>query len=93
MDKVAHYFRCDLQVHSPCDQNWKGQDAVTPEERLGYAQSLVNACREKGLDAIAITDHHEMENIFYMFVSLLRRRQMKTAILYPRTKSWSSYQE
>jgi chromosome segregation protein len=66
MDKGAHFFRCDLQVHTPRDQNWKGEDAVTPEERLRYAQSLVNACREKGLDAIAITDHHDMAFIPYV---------------------------
>jgi chromosome segregation protein len=66
MDKGAHFFRSDLQVHTPRDQNWNGQDAVTSEERLKYAQSLVKACREKGLNAIAITDHHDMAFIPYV---------------------------
>jgi len=60
MDKGAHFFRSDFQVHTPRDQNWKGSDAVTPEERTAYAQSLLAACRQKDLQAIAITDHHDM---------------------------------
>ncbi len=60
MDKGAHFYRCDFQVHTPRDQNWKGKDAVTTEERAAYAQSLVAYCRSHDLHAIAITDHHDM---------------------------------
>jgi len=66
MDKGAHFYRCDLQVHTPRDQNWNGEDAATPEERLRYAQTLITACREKSLDAIAITDHHDMVFVPYV---------------------------
>lgn len=66
MDKGAHYYRCDLQVHTPRDQNWNGQDAVTSEDRLAYARSLVSACRVKRLNAIAITDHHDMAFVSYV---------------------------
>lgn len=59
MDKGAHFHKCDLQVHSPRDENWSGQDAVSDGERSEYAEELIRACREKGLDAIAITDHHD----------------------------------
>ena len=59
-DKGAHFHKCDFQVHTPRDQNWKGRDAITPEERLEYAGSLIRACRERDLDAIAITDHLDM---------------------------------
>ena len=59
-DKGAHFFRCDLQVHTPRDVNWSGLDAVTHEERRTYAGELVQACRERGLQGIAITDHHDM---------------------------------
>ena len=59
-DKGAHFFRCDLQVHSPRDINWSGLNAVTNEERRTYARELVQACRERGLQGIAITDHHDM---------------------------------
>jgi chromosome segregation protein len=59
MDKGAHFFRCDFQVHTPRDANWSGGDAVTPAERKAYADELVQACRAKGLGGIAITDHHD----------------------------------
>lgn len=66
MDKGAHFYRCDFQVHTPRDQNWKGKDAVTAEERSAYAQSLVAYCRSHDLHAIAITDHHDMAFVPYV---------------------------
>ncbi len=60
MDKGAHFFRTDLQVHTPRDLNWKGTNCVTADERKTYAESLVKACRDRCLQAIAITDHHDM---------------------------------
>lgn len=59
MDKGAHFFKCDFQVHTPRDIRWAGGDAITDEERKIYAEELVLACRAKGLGAIAITDHHD----------------------------------
>lgn len=66
MDKGAHYHRCDFQVHTPRDLNWTGKACVTDAERTAYAETLVAACREKGLDAIGITDHHDFA--FFPFV-------------------------
>lgn len=60
MDKGAHFYRCDFQVHTPRDLRWTGPNATTDEERAAYAQKLVAACRERGIQAIAITDHHCM---------------------------------
>lgn len=60
MDRGAHFHRCDFQVHSPRDANWDGPDCTSDEDRRQYARSLIQACRDKGLDAIAITDHHDM---------------------------------
>ena len=60
MDKGAHFFRCDFQVHTPRDLRWNGPDATTDEERLAYGRRLVEACRERGIQAIAVTDHHCM---------------------------------
>lgn len=65
-DKGAHFYRCDFQVHSPRDRNWTGQTRVSAEDRAEYAAALIAACREKGLDAIAITDHHDMAFIPYV---------------------------
>ena len=59
-DKGAHFYRCDFQVHSPRDRQWTGQPRIGDEARAEYAAALIAACREKGLDAIAITDHHDM---------------------------------
>jgi histidinol phosphatase-like PHP family hydrolase len=60
MDRGAHFYRCDFQVHTPRDRGWGGSDCVTEDERKQYAASLIHACRQKGLDAIAITDHHDL---------------------------------
>lgn len=60
MDPGAHFHKCDFQVHTPRDTNWTGGDAVTDEERREFAQGLVAACRERGLQAVAITDHHDI---------------------------------
>lgn len=66
MDKGAHFYRCDFQVHTPRDINWRGDEAVSHDERKAYAESLVRACREKGLNAIAITDHHDF--VFFPYI-------------------------
>lgn len=60
MDKGAHFYKCDFQVHTPRDNNWSGGDATSTAERKAYAEELIRACREKGLGAIAITDHHDL---------------------------------
>ena len=59
MDKGAHFYKCDFQVHTPRDINWYGASAVSKEERIAYSESLVLACRLKGIHAIAVTDHHD----------------------------------
>ena len=66
MDNGAHYYRCDLQVHTPRDTNWVGQNSVSDDERNAYAYQLVLACRRLALQAIAITDHHDMEFVRYV---------------------------
>jgi len=66
MDKGAHFYRCDFQVHSPRDINWHGPEAISNEERKAYAETLVQACRTKGLHAIAITDHHDF--VFFPYI-------------------------
>ena len=58
-DKGAHFYRCDFQVHTPRDRAWKGKAYTSPEDRRAYAQKLVEACRTRNLNAVAITDHHD----------------------------------
>lgn len=60
MDRGAHFYQRDFQVHSPRDRSWAGKDCVSEEDRKAYAASLVKGCRDKGLEAIAVTDHHDL---------------------------------
>ena len=59
MDQGAHFHQCDFQVHSPRDTNWNGKRPTNEEERKAYSERFVAACRERGLHAVAITDHHD----------------------------------
>lgn len=66
MHNGARFHRCDFQVHTPRDRNWAGARATTEDERRAWAASLVAASRKAGLDAIAITDHHDL--VIYPYV-------------------------
>lgn len=60
MDKGAHFYSCDFQVHSPRDRQWRGERPNTDSQKKEYANEFVAACRLRGLHAVAITDHHDM---------------------------------
>ena len=76
MDKGAHYQKCDFQVHSPRDIRWTGNKfgvnpaqiaSLTDDEqkeivnsRIEFAKEYLQKARDKGLNAIAITDHHDV---------------------------------
>ena len=77
MDHGAHFYRTDLQVHSPRDRSWTGAACVTDQERKQYAASLIRVCRQKGLQAIAITDHHDL--LFAKFVRAAARAERDDA--------------
>ena len=66
MDKGAHFYRCDFQVHTPRDRQWQGEEAVSETERQKYAEEFIRYCRHEQLHAIAITDHHDMGFIPYI---------------------------
>lgn len=66
MDDGAHYHKTDLQVHTPRDPQWNGSRPVSDEDRAGYAKEFVAACRERGLRAVAITDHHDLAFVEYI---------------------------
>ena len=66
MDKGAHFHKCDFQVHTPRDIDWRGAGAVTEGERRQYAEDFVAACRAEALDAVAITDHHDLAFFKYI---------------------------
>ncbi|MCM4156901.1 TrlF family AAA-like ATPase [Gramella sp. AN32] len=84
MDKGAHFYRCDFQVHSPRDIAYTGNkyglsseeiENITPEqkekitlEREQFSKEYLQKIREAGLNAIAMTDHHDV-----VFVKQLRK--------------------
>jgi chromosome segregation protein len=66
LDKGAHYFRTDLQVHTPRDTQWSGVRPSDENERTRFAESFVAHCRSVGLKAVAITDHHDLAMVPYI---------------------------
>jgi type III restriction enzyme len=84
MDNGAHFYRCDFQVHSPRDIAYTGNkyglnpeeiENITPEqkeriilEREQFSKEYLQKIRDAGLNAIAMTDHHDV-----VFVKQLRK--------------------
>ncbi|HEX5759090.1 MAG TPA: AAA family ATPase [Thermoanaerobaculia bacterium] len=77
MDKGAHFYKSDFQVHTPRDARWAGGDAVGDGERRAYAEELILACRRTSLDAIAITDHHDL--VFFPYVKRAAQEELDDA--------------
>lgn len=75
MDRGAHFYRCDFQVHSPRDERWAGTHYATDEEREQFATQFVENCRKKGLNAVAITDHHDLTFFRYIRQAALNELQ------------------
>ncbi|WP_324680108.1 TrlF family AAA-like ATPase [Hymenobacter sp. GOD-10R] len=74
VDKGAHFYRCDFQVHTPRDIDWKGVGARTEAERHEYATEFIQACRAKELHAVAITDHHDIHFFDYIKKAALNEK-------------------
>lgn len=66
MNKGARYFKCDFQVHTPRDIQFAGQEYISDAERKLYAEKFIKACRDKKIDAVAITDHHDL--VFFNYI-------------------------
>jgi len=79
MDKGAHFYRCDFQVHTPRDINWTGNkfgvnqdelESLSPEQkeqitadRIQFSKEYLEKIRNAGLNAVAITDHHDVVSV------------------------------
>ncbi|MFW8602149.1 TrlF family AAA-like ATPase [Desulfobacterota bacterium M19] len=74
MDNGNHYKKCDLQVHSPRDRNWQGGNKVTDEERKEYSKKFIKECRDAGLSAVAISDHHDM--VFFEYIKIAANEEL-----------------
>jgi chromosome segregation protein len=66
MNKGTRFYNCDFQVHTPRDINWSGNKPISDADRNTYSQNFILACREKGINAVAITDHHDLT--FFPFI-------------------------
>ena len=77
----ACWRKCDFQVHTPRDPGWQGKRPVglgddyngvvatandMNSERRKWAAHFVDCCMWKGLQAVAITDHHEMTMVSFV---------------------------
>lgn len=80
-DRGAHFHRSDFQVHTPRDAAWKGARPTTPTARQQWADDFVAACRAKGLDAVAITDHHDFVFAPYVRDAASRETDLQGKIL------------
>ncbi|MCK4297579.1 MAG: AAA family ATPase [Candidatus Marinimicrobia bacterium] len=74
MDKGTHFYKCEFQVHSPRDINWSGNKPVTDVDRNAYADSFILACRQRGINAVAITDHHDFT--FFPFIKKAAKNEL-----------------
>lgn len=64
-DKGGHFYRADFQVHTPRDTQWDGARPALAE-REQWAAAFVAAARARGLDAVAISDHHDFAYFPYI---------------------------
>ena len=59
---AASFWRCDLQVHSPFEPEFKpGVDRKDSKKVKAAADRYVKSAVAAGLDAIAITEHNSVE--------------------------------
>lgn len=85
----AYWRKCDFQVHTPRDPNWHGTRplglgdenngspatiADVENARLIWAEEFIDQCTKRGLEAVAITDHHEMVMIPYIQAAISARK-------------------
>lgn len=86
----ASWRKCDFQVHTPRDPNWRGPRPIGVGDdldgelatvgdvdlaRASWAKSFIDHCVRRGLEAIAITDHHEMTMLPYVQAEIAERRE------------------
>ncbi len=74
MNKGTRFYNCDFQVHTPRDINWSGPKPVTDADRNAYAARFVLACRQKGINAVAITDHHDL--VFFPYIKAAAQNEV-----------------
>jgi chromosome segregation protein len=89
--KYAYWRKCDFQVHTPRDPNWQGARPVglgddfngnpataadVETARAQWALDFVDQCVQRELEAVAITDHHEMIMVPHVQAAITIRRAL-----------------
>lgn len=80
----AAYRKSDFQIHSPRDRAWDGarptdglpertRDAIA-SARISWGRDFIRECVGRGLQAVAITDHHEGVYIWNLLTALSEAR-------------------
>lgn len=87
----AVWKKCDFQIHSAHDRNWTGEKlpggtTVNEAKRDEWANTFIDACIERGLSAVAITDHHDFTFVPYVQSAIWRRGLKDSLILFPGTE-------
>lgn len=68
--KGMRWLKCDLHMHTPADsRHWQGEKLIVGKE-IDAAKAFAQACYEKGLDVVGITDHNLLSK---NFISYLRK--------------------
>ncbi|WP_417724915.1 TrlF family AAA-like ATPase [Salipiger sp.] len=91
----AYWRKCDFQIHTPRDPNWQGPRPTgenddlngTPasmadvdQQRQDWANEFVSQCIARGLEAIAVTDHHEMVMVPYVRKAIERKKKEDASV-------------
>lgn len=85
----AVWRKTDFQIHTPRDAQWKGGENLSggsleeEDARRKWADDFITACLDKGLAAIAITDHHDICMIPYVRDAIQRRGCAELLWLFP----------
>jgi chromosome segregation protein len=84
----AVWMKCDFQAHTPRDRKWEGEKLAgggedAEKKRHAWALSFVEACMNKGLSAVAVTDHHDFAFIPYIKSAIELRGLKEALILFP----------
>ncbi|MBZ9769983.1 AAA family ATPase [Mesorhizobium sp. CA6] len=74
----AVWRKTDFQIHTPRDAGWSGSRSLAggteelEEARETWADDFVSACLQRGIGAIAITDHHDIVMYPYVARAIMR---------------------
>lgn len=92
MHPGALWKKCDFQIHTPRDPQWKGGpdlpggSAEAEAAREAWADLFVQECRSRHLTAIGVTDHHDFCLIPYIQAAIARAGCKDELWLFPGTE-------